>query len=150
MLEISPFPTIIQLKGFLGGIHYYVTSFLLFWTGIRVPIACSLLGGGVTTQKSGYRDTRICSYIVSVCYRSTSCFQSCPGISYYTSSSPHLFSSPSDSSAALFFAPYRKSPSCYHRRQDTQAPVLQRDQSQRSRIDFIAIYCATVFCLLVM
>ena len=121
MLEISPFPTIIQLKGFLGGIQHYVTSLLFFWTGLCGPVACSLLGGGVTTQKSGYKDTRICSYIVLVCYRSTPCFQSRPGISYYTASSPHLFSSPSDSSAALFFAPYRKSPSCYHRRQDIQA-----------------------------
>ena len=43
-----------------------VNSYLLFWTGLRGPIACSLLGGDVTTQNSGYRDTRLCSSDVLV------------------------------------------------------------------------------------
>ena len=30
------------------------------WSGLRDPIACSLLGGGIPTQNSGYGDTRLC------------------------------------------------------------------------------------------
>ena len=41
---------------------------LFFWTGLRFPIECSLLGGGIPSQKSGYKGTRICTYIVLICY----------------------------------------------------------------------------------
>ena len=35
---------------------------LFFWSGLSDPIACSLLGGGITTQNSGYKVTRLCPY----------------------------------------------------------------------------------------
>ena len=78
------------------------------------------------------------------------------------SSSPpeSLFDSKSDSasksnsetvaaSAALFFAPYKSMPACYHHHQDTLTPVCLVARSQRSIIGRVAIYCATVFYLLV-
>ena len=34
--------------------------FFFFWTGLCVPIECSLLGGGLPSQNSGYMDTRLC------------------------------------------------------------------------------------------
>ena len=52
-------------------------------------------------------------------------------------------------SAALLFAPYKSMPAYYHHRRDTHAPGCRVDFSQRSIIDRVAIYCATVFCLLV-
>ena len=36
------------------------SSSSFFWSGLHDHIACSLLGGGIPTQNSGYRDTRIC------------------------------------------------------------------------------------------
>ena len=72
------------------------------------------------------------------------------------SSSPpnFLFYSNSDSdtiaaSDALFFTTARSMPACSHHRQYTLAPGYQVACSQRSRIGRVAIYCATVFCLLV-
>ena len=53
-------------------------------------------------------------------------------------------------SAALSFAVSRSIPSCYHHRRDTLSPSFCVALSQRSRIDRVAMYCATVFCLLVM
>ena len=35
-------------------------SSFLFWSGLRDPIACSLLGGGIPNQNSGYKSTRLC------------------------------------------------------------------------------------------
>ena len=42
-----------------------VGLFLFFLcTSIRDPIACSILGGGIPTQNSGYKRTRLCpSYV---------------------------------------------------------------------------------------
>ena len=34
--------------------------FFLFWTGLCDPIACSIAGGGIPTQNSGYKSTRPC------------------------------------------------------------------------------------------
>ena len=68
------------------------------------------------------------------------------------SSSP-IDSSPSDSAAAasaIFFASSKYRTACYHHRQDTLAPGLRAERSHSSRIVRIAIYCATVLCLLVM
>ena len=39
-----------------------------FWAGPRDPIACSVLGGGIPSQKSGYKVTRLCTYIILSCY----------------------------------------------------------------------------------
>ena len=33
---------------------------ILFWSGLRDPIACSLFGGGIPNQNSGYKVTRLC------------------------------------------------------------------------------------------
>ena len=71
------------------------------------------------------------------------------GITYY---SP-INSSTSKSAAAataIFFAPSKSRPACYNHRQDTLTPGLRVDRSQSSRIGRVAIYCATVFCLLMM
>ena len=35
--------------------------FFFLWTVLRDPIACSILGGGIPTQNSGYNSTRLCS-----------------------------------------------------------------------------------------
>ena len=52
-------------------------------------------------------------------------------------------------SAALYFSVSRSIPSFYHHPRDTLAPFLCMARSQRSRIGRVAMYCATVFCLLV-
>ena len=36
------------------------TRLYVCWSGLRGPIGCSLLGGGIPTQNSGYGDTRLC------------------------------------------------------------------------------------------
>ena len=36
--------------------------FLFFWASLRDPIACSLLVGGILSQNSGYKITRLCPY----------------------------------------------------------------------------------------
>ena len=36
--------------------------FFFFCTGLRDPIACSILGGGIPTHNSGYESTRLCLY----------------------------------------------------------------------------------------
>ena len=35
-------------------------GYFFFWTDLRGPIACSLLGGAIPTQNSGYGVTRLC------------------------------------------------------------------------------------------
>ena len=52
--------------------------------------------------------------------------------------------------AALFFSPSKSRLACSNHRQETLAPGLRADLSQRSRIGRVAIYCRTVFYLLVM
>ena len=66
------------------------------------------------------------------------------------SSSPIVSSLSNFSAGALFFAPYKSRPTCYHHLRDTLAPSLRADRSQSSRIGRVAIYCATVFCLFLM
>ena len=63
-----------------------------------------------------------------------------------------IIPSPPDSAAdaALFFATSKSRPSCSHHLRDTLNPGLRADCSQRARIGRIAIYCATVFYLLLM
>ena len=38
-----------------------VVCLSICWAGLRGPIACSLLGGGIPTQNSGYGGTRLCT-----------------------------------------------------------------------------------------
>ena len=104
---------------------------ICFWggVGLRGPIECSLLGGGVSTQNIGYRDTRLCPSIVLVYYRSIPCLQYRSGVSSCADPSPNFSSSPSDSSAALSFDPSRSITSCSHHLQDTQSPGLRTDPS---------------------
>ena len=52
-------------------------------------------------------------------------------------------------SATRFFAPSKSMPACSHHRRYTLAPGRRVARSQRSRIGHVAIYCVTVFCLLV-
>ena len=51
-------------------IGYKNTTFLFFffWYGLRDPIACSLLGGGIPSQNSDYKVTRLCLSIILSCY----------------------------------------------------------------------------------
>ena len=39
---------------------YAILFFFFFWAGIRDPISCSLLGGGIPSQNSGNNITRVC------------------------------------------------------------------------------------------
>ena len=121
-----------------------------FWTSLIGHIAWSLLGGGVPTQKSGYRDIRLCPYIVLVYYCSIPWLYSRPGVSSCATTYPNFSSSLSDSAVASSFTPYISIPSSYHHQQDTQSPGLQTDRSQSSRVGCVTIYCATIFCLLVI
>ena len=45
---------------FLDNIGAPDIEFFFFWTGLRDLIACSILGGGIPTQNSGYESTRLC------------------------------------------------------------------------------------------
>ena len=41
----------------------------LLWAGLRDPIECALLDGGIPSQNSGYKSTRLCpSLCLGVCY----------------------------------------------------------------------------------
>ena len=124
---------------------------LFFWAGLRDPIACLLFSGGIPSQNSGYKVTRLCPYIILVCYFvPPPSFPYCRHFRGIPSSYP-IVSSTSDSTAvALLFAPSKSRPACYHHCRDILSPVLRADRSQRSRIGRITIYCATVFCLLMM
>ena len=150
-----------------------------FSAGLRDPIACSFLGGGSLSHKSGYNITRLCpylcqffSYFIFPCRSSllsslqggysSSPLHSAPldPLTPLDSSSPpgSAFDSESDSdsasetvaaSAVLFFTPSKSIPAYSHHLRYTLAPGRRLDRSQRSRIGCVAIYCATVFCLLV-
>ena len=51
------------------GTSYERTIFFFFWTGLYDPILCSLLGGGIPPQNSGYKSTRFCRYLsLGFCY----------------------------------------------------------------------------------
>ena len=127
--------------------------FFFFWAGPRDPIACSLLGGGIPSQKIGYKFTRLCPSIMLVRY-----FVPLPSILSRIHSMGIPSSSPIDSpqsesaaaNAALFIPPSKSILACSHHRQDTLSPGLRAYRSQRSIIGRVAIYCATVFFLLVM
>ena len=42
---------------------------LLFWAGLSDPLACPLLGGGIPSQNSGYKSTRLFPYLnLGFCY----------------------------------------------------------------------------------
>ena len=92
----------------------------------------------------------LCPYIVLGCFFSTPHIHSCPGVSSCATPSPDCASFPSDSYVALSLAPSRSRPSCSHHHQDTYSPSLQTHRSQKFIISRVAIYCATVFCLLVI
>ena len=51
-----------HLMGFFHStiIYFALIFFLFFWAGLRDPIVCSLLGGGILYQNSGYKSTRLC------------------------------------------------------------------------------------------
>ena len=66
------------------------------------------------------------------------------------SSIPESGSAAAASATTLFFPPSKYRPACSHHRGDTFVPGLREDLSQRSIIGRVAIYRATVFCLLVM
>ena len=44
------------------------TLFFFLWVGLRDPVECSLLGGGIPAQNRGYKGTRLCLFIVLSCY----------------------------------------------------------------------------------
>ena len=56
----------------------------------------------------------------------------------------------SAAAATLFFAPSKSMRACSHHCRDTLTPVCQVARSQSSRIGRVIIYCATLFCLLVI
>ena len=151
--------------------------FFFFWSGLREPISCSLLGGVIKYQNRGYKITRLCP---SLCYFDTPFPPSSlparrhsRGVHYSTPlhsdpldplapldpiapfhSTPLGSKSDSDSesvisSATLLFAPSNYMPDCSHHLQEILATGRQVERSQRSIIGCVAIYCASVFCLLV-
>ena len=67
-----------------------------------------------------------------------------------TSDSDSESESVSRASAARSFAVFKSMLLCYHQHRDTLAPALYVVRSQRFRIGRVAMYCATVFCRLVM
>ena len=69
--------------------------------------------------------------------------------SYPPESESNSESVAASSAAALFFVPSKSMPAYSHHRQDTLNPGRQVDRSKRSRIGRVAMYCATMFCLLV-
>ena len=127
---------------------FFLFSFL-FWAGLREYIACSLLGGIIPSQNSGYRVTRLCTYfIVLLC---STCFSTFPRSDLSSSRGIHsdpLHFSPldpltppylsSDStsdpasdpesivvvSAFLPFYFSRSIPSCFRHCRDTLVPSL--------------------------
>ena len=42
----------------------YYSFFFFFWAVLHDPIECSLLGGDIPSQNSGYKVTRLCSSIM--------------------------------------------------------------------------------------
>ena len=124
--------------------------FLFFWSDLRDPIACSLLGGGIRSQNINYKVTRICTSIMLSWYFVPPLSFPAHRFSRGIPSSLPIASSPYDSAAALLFLPSKYRPSCYHHRRDTLAPGLQADRSQRSIIGRVAIYYANMFYLLLM
>ena len=54
--------TILVSRGILEDwwLDFKIFLFFLSWSGLCDPIACSLLGGGIATQNSGYKVTRLC------------------------------------------------------------------------------------------
>ena len=67
-----------------------------------------------------------------------------------TSDSDSESESVSRASAAHSFAVFKSMPFCFHHRQNTFSPALCVVRSQRPIIGRVAMYCATVLCLLVM
>ena len=49
----------LMLRSFSFGPSWKVLFFFFFLTGLLDPIACSIEGGGVPTQNSGYESTRL-------------------------------------------------------------------------------------------
>ena len=129
--------------------------FFFFWFGLRDPIACSLLGGGIPSHKNGYKVNRLCPYIMLVFYS-----VSPPSIPdrrhsmFIPSSSPvnsSLFESAA-TSAALFFAPSKSILACSHHRRDTLAPASNRTSHRRPESvasEYSARPCsASLLCIL--
>ena len=60
--QVAIYPDICEnsVWAFMGlGGHKYIFLSSFFLTGLRDPIACSILGGGIPTQNSGYKSTRL-------------------------------------------------------------------------------------------
>ena len=59
---------------FLGGVPvgmshaFFILLLLFFWTSLCVLIALSLLGVGIPSHNSGYKVTRLCTFILLSCY----------------------------------------------------------------------------------
>ena len=124
------------------------------------------------SQNSGYKITRRCPYLcqVSTSFPPSLAPARCPSRGIHPSASLHsapldplaplessLTDSESDSesvsasaAAALFFAPSKSFPASSHHRLDNLAPGHRLYRSHRSRIGHIAIYCDTLFFLLVV
>ena len=174
---------ILRLLAFTGISKYCTRSvwkidkipwfFFFLWAGLRDPIACSLLDGGIPYHNSGYKITRLCPFFfmlvfyfvylssIPVCRRSRGIHSSAPLHSAPLDPLAPLNSSPTkaepysksvaySASSDLFFAPSKSMPACSHHHRDTLTPSLRAERSQRSRIGCVALYFATVFCLLVM
>ena len=92
--------------------------------------------------------------IENLCYVPLLCFdnlpytpflQLLPVVSSHTVSSPQFSSSLYVTASGHSLAPPKSIPSFYLHLQETQATGLWTDCSERSRIGFFAIYCATAF-----
>ena len=96
------------------------------------------------SHNTGYRGTRLCTYMVLKFYVVLPIyFPGNPSFSHYASSG-----SPSTTASADSQSPSMPNLSCYHHFLETHVPGLCTSSSQRSRIGRVAIYCAIVFCLL--
>ena len=124
-------------------------SYLLLYFGSAsvAPYHANYLVVDFQNQNRCHRYTRLCPYIVLDMLTYTPCLQILPVVSSCDASSPRFHYSPSVCAAACFLFPASSIPSCSHHLQETQAPGLRTDRSQRSRIGRVAIYCAVVFYL---
>ena len=98
------------------------------------------------SQNRGHRKTRLCPSNIFNALLYIPCLWLLTLATYRSSSSPSL-PLPLSSAASANLAPDSSSPSCSHHILATYSPGLCTVSLQRSKIDGVAMYCATVFCL---
>ena len=104
------------------------------------------------TMYRGQRDTRLCPYLINCANLYPLAFPQLLESSFLIPILYYSIPSLSDpaSTSALSLAPYSSIPACSCHRTPNRYPCFLSAASQRSRSNHVAIYYATVFCLLRM